>query len=95
MVASGPPERGRSDLTASDQRPPRAAVQRAAGRTDNHHGRARPPRRLPQRREPRQPMTASSAIASARSITSNPSASCSSVMQSGGFVWIELLGVIV
>ena len=57
--------------------------------------RLRPPRRLPQRREPRQPVTASSEIASARSITSKPSASCSSVMQSGGFVWIELLGVIV
>jgi hypothetical protein len=40
-------------------------------------------------------VTAWSAISSARSITSKPSASCSSVMHSGGFVWIELLATIV
>ena len=40
-------------------------------------------------------VTASSEISSARSITAKPSASCSSVMQSGGFVWMELLGVMV
>jgi hypothetical protein len=34
-------------------------------------------------------------MSSARSMISKPSASCSSVMHSGGFVWIELLAIIV
>ena len=38
------------------------------------------------------PVTAWSAMSRARSMTSKPSASCSSVMHSGGFVWIELFG---
>ena len=39
--------------------------------------------------------TAWSAISRARSMISKPSASCSSVMHSGGLVWIELLAIMV
>ena len=39
--------------------------------------------------------TAASAMSSARSMIAKPSASCSSVMHSGGLVWIELLAIIV
>ena len=65
---------GLSDLPATDDR---AAAERSGPSGGDGGG---------QRSLADQPVTAWSAMSRARSMTSNPSASCSSVMQSGGFV---------
>ena len=101
--AGCPPRRPAEEL----RRPPRGRGSRVTSRASEDRpgaGGSRPIGRIGATwdaagRRPRSPSASPSPpgrrSSSARSMIAKPSPSCSSVMQSGGFVWIELLAIIV